>query len=126
VKALIEHNGRYLLIKQQVPDGHLWTLPGGKVEFSESPTDALRREVDEEVSLTVDVESPVGIYDFRFNDVHIVVTVIACSPQTESPSVDTSSNPADEAIVSHEWISIDADVAERPMNKGLTQFLTSL
>jgi mutator protein MutT len=126
VKAFIEYDSRYLLLEQMVSDEHLWTLPGGKVEFGESPTETVRREVDEEVSLTVHVGSPVGIYDFQFDDVHIVATVITCSLLTEPPCVDTTTNPADETIVNHEWVPTRVGVSDRPMNNGLARVLTSL
>lgn len=126
VKAFIEYDGRYLLLEQMVSDHHLWTLPGGKVEFGESPTETVQREVDEEVSLTVDIGSPVGIYDFQFDDVHIVATVITCSLLTKPPCVNTAANPADETIVNHEWISKKAGVSDRTMNDGLARVLTSL
>ncbi|WP_158298463.1 NUDIX domain-containing protein [Halorubrum sp. SD626R] len=126
VKALIEYDGQYLLLKHVVSDQHLWTLPGGKVEFDESPTEAVRREVDEEVSLTVDVGSPVGIYDFQFDNVHIVATVITCSVLSEPPCVDTTANPADETIFNHEWVTKKSGVSDRPMNDGLAQVLASL
>jgi 8-oxo-dGTP diphosphatase len=43
-------------------DMDLWNLPGGGVESSELPTDAVTREVLEETGLEVVVERLVGVY----------------------------------------------------------------
>jgi 8-oxo-dGTP diphosphatase len=54
--ALIDPAGRVLV--QRRPAGKtmagLWEFPGGKVEPSESPENALVRELDEELGITVD------------------------------------------------------------------------
>ena len=54
--ALIDQRGRVLV--QQRPPGKpmpgLWEFPGGKIDDGESPEQALVRELDEELGITVD------------------------------------------------------------------------
>ena len=48
------HHGRVLIHKAEVDD--FWTLPGGRVEFGESAADALVREFDEEIAVSISIE----------------------------------------------------------------------
>jgi 8-oxo-dGTP diphosphatase len=51
IKGLAKNeNGEYLLIKE---DNGLWEIPGGGLEYGENPKDALRREIFEEMGLTL-------------------------------------------------------------------------
>lgn len=55
VGAVIIRNG-HVLCTQRGPEGTLplmWEFPGGKVEPSETPTEALRREIAEELECEV-------------------------------------------------------------------------
>ncbi len=54
-----DHN-RVLLCHRR--DYDLWNLPGGGVESGETPWDAVKREVFEETSLSVDPIQLLGIY----------------------------------------------------------------
>lgn len=122
VKALIERDGRLLLLEQDTGDGVMWTLPGGKVEFGEAPRQALRREVTEEVSGSVKIGVPVGVYDFQYDWTHVVVTVFEC--EWGGGEVDISSNPASERILSAAWVRPEEAVGY-PMNAGLVEVLES-
>ena len=51
-KALILDETRTKFLVVQEEDGR-WDLPGGGIDHGELPTDALRREIQEEMSLTV-------------------------------------------------------------------------
>jgi 8-oxo-dGTP diphosphatase len=51
VAALIRWQERVLLCRQEKPGKEYWLLPGGGVEGGETLDDALRRELDEELSL---------------------------------------------------------------------------
>jgi len=86
--VIFDEHGRILL--QQRTDNGLWGLPGGAVEFGESVLEALRREVDEETGLTIEVERLVGVYShpdhhqiITYADggvFHFVTTCFACRP----------------------------------------------
>jgi mutator protein MutT len=57
VAAVIEQDGRFLLTRRQ-PGVHLagmWEFPGGKIDPDEAHTDALTREIREELDADVEV-----------------------------------------------------------------------
>jgi 8-oxo-dGTP diphosphatase len=61
VSAVIFREGKMLLLKRAKSPGHgFWSLPGGRVEFGESLHTALRREVDEEAGLKIDIVALAG------------------------------------------------------------------
>jgi 8-oxo-dGTP diphosphatase len=56
VSAAIFRDDRVLLVRRaRIPAKGVYTLPGGRVEFGESLHQALKREVDEETGLAIDV-----------------------------------------------------------------------
>ncbi len=55
VKALIEKDGKYLLIKSKNYEDDCWEVPGGRLDDGESFEECLIREVMEEVGLKVDI-----------------------------------------------------------------------
>lgn len=56
VAAIIRNGSRVLLVQEQgIEDREpTWMLPGGRVEYGESPDLALRREIEEETGLTIE------------------------------------------------------------------------
>jgi 8-oxo-dGTP pyrophosphatase MutT (NUDIX family) len=55
--CLLEHDGRFLLLRQRHREG--WTLPGGLLHRGETAAVAAVREVAEETGLRVEVTVPV-------------------------------------------------------------------
>jgi 8-oxo-dGTP diphosphatase len=81
VSAILRWRGQLLLCRHEKPGKEYWLLPGGGVNSGESLTDALQRELDEELGIAADipVEGPVLICDsidphrpVRKHVVHIV------------------------------------------------------
>ncbi len=64
VKAIIRKDGKFLVLRQRVGNLDFWDLPGGKVDYGESPYETLKREVREEVGLEVRTMNPVGMWWF--------------------------------------------------------------
>lgn len=62
-----DETGRILLIRRT--DNDLYAIPGGALEFGETLTQTLRREVMEETGIAVEITSLVGV----FSDPHHVI-----------------------------------------------------
>lgn len=64
-------SGRILLchISESVGIGDVWTLPGGGLEFGESPASGVLRELTEETGFAGEVEALLGVTDRLFHHV---------------------------------------------------------
>jgi 8-oxo-dGTP diphosphatase len=67
---VFDPSGRVLLIRCAVMRANgefvFWLTPGGEIEAAESPLDAARRELAEELGLSVQVRGPVYEEDTQF------------------------------------------------------------
>lgn len=55
--AVIEHQGKYLLTERPAnkQQGGYWEFPGGKIDPGESPHQALKRELREELDISIEI-----------------------------------------------------------------------
>ena len=59
-----DSRGRILLIHRKSPIVSQWEVPGGKVEEGECASDAARREILEEIGITVSIVKEIGTCEF--------------------------------------------------------------
>jgi len=66
VAAIIEHQGRYLLVEEHTPEGLRLNNPAGHLEQGESPLQAVVREALEETARVFTPQALLGLYLSRF------------------------------------------------------------
>lgn len=89
VIALVVANGAVLLVRRAVDPGKgLWSLPGGYMDAGEMPREALRREVDEEVGLSIEVGEMSAIFPMENGVGERVGIVLAFQAKPTGTSVE--------------------------------------
>lgn len=87
VIALVIADGAVLLVRRAVDPGRgLWSLPGGYMDAGEMPTEALQREVDEEVGLAIDVGEMSAIFPMENGAGKRVGIVLAFRAKPSGPN----------------------------------------
>lgn len=80
--ALVDSDGR-VLIAQRPADkmlGGLWEFPGGKIDPGERPEQALIRELDEELGITVREAclAPLTFASHAYPEMHLLMPLFIC------------------------------------------------
>ncbi len=100
VAAVIMKEGKVFATQRgygEFKDG--WEFPGGKVEAGESPEEALRREICEELEVEVNVGDLIDTIEYDYPAFHLSMKCYACTIAGGSPH-----------LLEHEaarWLSAD-------------------
>ena len=80
VGAVIFQNGKILAAKRKLSKqlGGLWEFPGGKVEANESPSEALTREIKEELEAEIEILSEIVTTIHHYDFATIELTTFQC------------------------------------------------
>jgi ADP-ribose pyrophosphatase YjhB (NUDIX family) len=65
VAAVVERDGRFLLVEEDTSHGRLFNQPAGHLESGESLTDAVARETLEETAHAFKPTALLGVYTYR-------------------------------------------------------------
>lgn len=104
VAAVIERDGKFLLVEEETDDGIRFNQPAGHLECGESLLDAVVRETREETRYDFVPQALVGIYNWRHPVKDLTYLrfafageVTGCDPERE----------LDEGIIAPRWLSPD-------------------
>lgn len=83
VGAVITNNERQILVAQRPYSAvsyksYKWEFPGGKIEDSESPEEALVREIREELDCKIIVEDKMGELEYVYPDFKLTMDLYSC------------------------------------------------
>lgn len=91
MKGVLLDKGKILIVKRSEKDdigAGSWECPGGKLEFGETPEQALKREILEETGLTVQVEELLYVSTFFTSPVRqVIIITYLCTPETDTISL---------------------------------------
>lgn len=86
VAAVIFKDGKVFATQRgygEFKDG--WEFPGGKVESGESPEEALRREIREELEVDINVGDLIETIEYDYPSFHLSMKCFACTIAGGSP-----------------------------------------
>ena len=81
VAALIKRDNKYLLARRSSGDPNVfgkWEFPGGKNESGETPQEALKREILEELDTEIAVGDLIDTIEFDYPDFHLSMECFWC------------------------------------------------
>ena len=105
---------RVLLVRRgpEQSGAGFWEFPGGKVEPKEDPTEALVREIDEELGVHITVGALVDEQDFTYPSKTIRLRVYWAS--TSDENIDLREHDALKWVLPTEIVAEELSAADRP------------
>ena len=123
VAALVRDANRRILLSKRRDDqpmGGLWEFPGGKVEEGESPTEALTREIQEELGCAVEVGRIDDVVFHRYREFDLLMLVYHCVLLEAPRAVEVAELAwvAPEDLLKFEVLPADVPICRRLSSEG--------
>jgi 8-oxo-dGTP diphosphatase len=91
VAAVIEHKGKYLCVQRGINKydyiSKKWEFPGGKVETGESPENALKREIQEELAMEINELYFLITVEHPYPDFRLTMHTYLCKSEQTTPTL---------------------------------------
>ena len=104
VAAVIERDGKFLLVEEETDDGIRFNQPAGHLECGESLLDAVVRETREETRYDFVPQALVGIYNWRHPVKDLTYLRFAFTGEVTGCDPERA---LDEGIIAARWLSPD-------------------
>ncbi len=123
VAAIIKQSDRILATQRgygDYKDG--WEFPGGKIERNETPEEALIREIQEELAMTISVDSHVVDVSYDYPQFHLEMGCFLCSIADGTPHLlehEAAKWLESRDIDSVDWLPADVLVVNALKDQGI-------
>ena len=92
-----------------------WEFPGGKIEEGETPKEALKREILEELDMKISVGERITTVEYDYPNFHLSMDCFLCEIEEGTPILKEHEAARwldKSSIASVEWLPADIEVAE--------------
>ena len=97
----------------------MWEFPGGKIEPDESPEDALKREIQEELGIDITIDEFLCTTNYDYPSFHLTMHCYICSIEAGEIVLREHKSARwlrPEELGSVEWLPADKDIISRLNN----------
>ena len=123
VAVIIDDQERVLLTRRSIPPFKgMWVMPGGKIDLGEPIAVALKREVDEEVGLEVEVGDLIDVFEHVTpgeENCHYIILFYRCWP------VHTAVTHNQDEVEEAQWVP-RSELSRYPIPDGTRHILTKV
>ena len=98
-----------------------WEFPGGKMEAGETPEEALKREIREELSTEIMVDEFICTVEYDYPNFHLTMHCFLCSLLTES--LHLNEHEAARWLTKNDWESVKWLPADMIVIEKLRDFI---
>ena len=92
VKAVVCYEGRVVLLKNERND---WELPGGRLEKGESPEQAVKRELEEELGAVIQIEALVDSWVYHVVGKEVLILCYRAGLESDPKTLTVSNEHQD-------------------------------
>ena len=121
VAAIIRKEGRIFATQRGYGEWKdWWEFPGGKMESGETPEEALKREIREELSTEIRVDELLCTVEYDYPKFHLTLHCYLCSLVTEALHLNEHEAArwlAKDELDSVKWLPADREVIEKMRNE---------
>ena len=104
VAAVLEREGKFLLVEEETDEGIRFNQPAGHLECRESLTDAVIRETLEETGYRFVPQYLIGVYNWRNEAMDVTYLRFSFAGQITGHD---ALRPLDDGIIAARWLTLD-------------------
>ena len=123
VAAVIYKDGAYFATQRGYGEFEgMWEFPGGKIESDESPEDALKREIQEELGIDITIDKFLCTTEYDYPSFHLTMYCYLCGIETWEIELREHKSArwlTEELLDSVEWLPADLEVVELLKSCGI-------